>query len=217
MQLSLQLSTQRHSHIVAYASRTGTRTTLAALRGAGWRLLVSATGVWRTEGFPYALDNGAWTSFQQGRPFDEGLFTGLVAQLGAGADWVVAPDIVAGGLKSLAYTEAWLPRLSAYHALVAVQDGMSVEDVRPLLSPGRVGLFVGGSTEWKVETIPIWGRLAREAGCYLHVGRVNTAKRMRLCMVSGADSFDGTSVTKFPKTLGLLERTRREECLVRMY
>jgi hypothetical protein len=217
MQLSLQLSTQRHSHIVAYASRTGTRTTLAALRGAGWRLLVSATGVWRTEGFPYALDNGAWTSFQQGRPFDEGLFTGLVAQLGAGADWVVAPDIVAGGLKSLAYTEAWLPRLTQYHALVAVQDGMEEADVRPLLSPGRVGLFVGGSTEWKVATIPQWGRLAREAGCYLHVGRVNTAKRMRLCMVSGANSFDGTSVTKFPKTLGLLERTRREECLVRMY
>jgi hypothetical protein len=38
-----------------YASRTGTRRNLAALRAAGWRLLVSATGVHRHEGFCYML------------------------------------------------------------------------------------------------------------------------------------------------------------------
>src|SRR3546814_4879783 len=50
--------------VIAYASRTGTRRNLDALRDAGWRLMVSARGVLRTEGFPYELDNGAWTSFQ---------------------------------------------------------------------------------------------------------------------------------------------------------
>ncbi len=56
--------------MIAYASRTGTRRNLAALRDAGWRLMVSARGVLRTEGFPYGLDNGAWTAFQRDEPFD---------------------------------------------------------------------------------------------------------------------------------------------------
>lgn len=45
--------------MIGYASRTGTRRNLDALRAAGWRLMVSARGALRTEGFPYALDNGA--------------------------------------------------------------------------------------------------------------------------------------------------------------
>lgn len=44
--------------MIPYTSRTGTRSTLRALRADGWHLLVSATGVHRTEGFPYAIDNG---------------------------------------------------------------------------------------------------------------------------------------------------------------
>jgi hypothetical protein len=44
----------RQSLIIPYASRTGTRRNLDALRERGWRLLVSASGVLRTEGFRYA-------------------------------------------------------------------------------------------------------------------------------------------------------------------
>ena len=88
--------------MICYASRTGTRRNLAALRSRGWRLLVSRAGVWRTEGFPqYALDNGAWADYQAGRDFDEDSFERLIDKLGAKADWIVLPDIVAGGLRSL--------------------------------------------------------------------------------------------------------------------
>ena len=87
--------------MIGYASRTGTRRNLRALRDAGWRLLVSATGVWRTEGMRYAIDNGAWTAHQQGRPFDAGLFRGIVGELADGADWIVLPDIVCGGMAML--------------------------------------------------------------------------------------------------------------------
>ena len=47
--------------------------------------MVSARGALRTEGFRYALDNGAWTSFQRGEPFDEAAFERAVARLGADA------------------------------------------------------------------------------------------------------------------------------------
>jgi hypothetical protein len=44
--------------MIGYTSRTGTRQNLDALRHAGWRLLVSARGPLRPEGFRYGLDNG---------------------------------------------------------------------------------------------------------------------------------------------------------------
>ncbi len=56
--------------MIAYASRTGTKRNLAALREAGWRLFITPQGVQRTEGFRYAIDNGAWTAYSQGKPFD---------------------------------------------------------------------------------------------------------------------------------------------------
>lgn len=195
-----------------YASRTGTRRNLDALRAAGWRLLVSARGVWRTEGFPYAIDNGAWTAHQKGEPFDVAAFEGLVSELGNGADWIACPDIVAGGLESLDLSVSWLPRLPGLR-LIPVQDGMALDDVRPLLG-ASVGLFLGGSTEWKLATMRQWGALARETGCYYHVGRVNTRRRIRMCTEAGADSCDGTSVTRFASTLPLLDAAAKQSGFV---
>lgn len=197
--------------MIGYASRTGTRSNLAALREADWRLLVSAAGVLRAEGFRYALDNGAWSAFKNGTPFDVGAFERAVDLLGAGADWVVCPDIVADYRGSLTMAEAWLPRLVRHHVLIAVQDGATPDDVRPWLGP-RVGLFLGGSpaTNWKERTARMWGELARERGCYFHVGRVNSMRRIDICAEAGADSFDGTSATVYHKTLPRLDRAVRQ-------
>lgn len=193
--------------MTAYASRTGTRTTLAAMREAGWRLLVSAAGALRTEGFErYALDNGAWSAFQQQTKFDETAFGRALEKVGEKADWVVLPDIVAGGMESLDFSLQWLERLQGFPQtlLLAVQDGMTPDDVRDLLSPA-VGIFLGGSTEWKLQTMEAWGVLARRRNCYFHVGRVNSARRIAMCSAAGASSFDGTSVTRFANTLPRLD------------
>jgi len=196
--------------VIAYASRTGTRRNLAALRGAGWRLLVSARGVLRHEGFRYALDNGAWTAFQRGEDFDVPAFEQAVAWGASGADWVILPDIVGGGMESLRFSMEWAPRLQGVCPLMlAVQDGMGPEDVRALVGPG-VGVAVGGSTQWKEDTAGTWGRLARERGAALHVLRVNTARRIRLCHDAGADSFDGTSASRFAASLPPLDAARRQ-------
>lgn len=197
---------------MAYASRTGTQRNLALLRARGWGLIVSATGVHRTEGFErYAIDNGAWTAYAQKRPWDDVAFERVVGLFGGGADFIAAPDIVTGGLESLRLTEAWLPRLDGIgrRRLIPVQDGMASADVAPFLGPD-VGVFVGGSTAFKLSTMAAWGQLAREHGAYCHVGRVNTARRIRLCAAAGADSFDGTSATRFASTLPMLDNARRQ-------
>jgi|JI10StandDraft_1071094.scaffolds.fasta_scaffold48913_2 hypothetical protein len=93
-----------------YASRTGTRRNLAVLREAGWRLLVAAQGVHRSEGFRYMLDNSAFTYWTHDIVADwsdtgnaGAPFLRLLAALGGTAevDQVVAPDIVCGGEASL--------------------------------------------------------------------------------------------------------------------
>jgi hypothetical protein len=85
---------------------------------------------------------------------------------------------------------------------------MVPEEVVQHIGP-RVGIFVGGTTEWKLETLASWGALANSSGSWCHVGRVNTARRIRACIAAGALSFDGTSVAKFPSTLELLDRAAR--------
>lgn len=198
--------------MIGYASRTGSSKNLAVLRRLGWRLMVSAEGVWRNEGFQYAIDNGAWTCFTQKKVWDPGRFAALVELLGADADFVTTPDIVMGGLASLRLSESWLPRLPGLR-LVAVQNGMEPGDVRPLLG-ATVGIFVGGDAKWKCATMASWGRLARECGTYLHVGRVNSARRIKMCALAGADSFDGTNLTKYAEKNGLkIDRARNQGVL----
>jgi len=139
------------AELIAYAVRTGTKRNLAGLRELGWRLLVSAAGVQSTEGFEdlgIALDNGAWSARGTGEYPDrlKRLFIRLVVTLGSIADWAVPPDIVAGGTASLNLSLHWLPWVLKHcrRALLAVQDGMVVDQVRPHLGPD-VGVFVGGT------------------------------------------------------------------------
>lgn len=181
--------------MITYASSTRTRANLHEMLMHRWRLLYSAPhmGLYRA-GWPYALDNGAWSAFMQQTPWDEAAFRAAVEQYGAGADWVIAPDVVAGGIESLRLSERWLPWLlpRCRRVLVAVQDGMVPADVASIVG-AEVGIAVGGSTGWKVAQL---GRQTWHAlPCWRHALRVNTARRISMC--AGFDSFDGSSPTRF--------------------
>ncbi len=108
--------------MICYASRTGTKRNLEGLRRLGWRLLISRAGVWRTEGFPYAIDNGAWTDHITGETFNGPLYAKMLDQFGPGADWCVLPDIVAGGEARLCGEAArkWYESHSGWPRAVAV-------------------------------------------------------------------------------------------------
>jgi hypothetical protein len=173
--------------------------------------MVVAGAVLRTEGFRYALDNGAWSCHKRGVPFHDDVFREAVFRLGEDADFIVVPDIVEGGLESLRFSESWLPELESVNQrlLIAVQDGITPTDVKPLIH-GATGVFLGGSTSFKLSTMETWGDFCGEMGCWYHVGRVNTRRRIRQAACAGADSFDGTSVTRFAKTIHRLDAERRQ-------
>ena len=159
---------------------------------------------------PWCLDNGAWTAHTQGTPWDEAGFRRLVSAWGDGADWIAAPDIVMGGAASLARSLSWVDLLLAYGlVLIPVQDGMTADQLRPHVGPS-VGIFVGGSADWKESSLPSWGALCASAGAHLHVARVNSARRVALCAAVGAHSLDGSSVSRFRVTLPRLDAARRQ-------
>jgi hypothetical protein len=199
---------------MGYASRTGTKRNLAAHRRHGWGLLVSRAGEWRTEGFPWAADNGAWSDYQAHRDFDEDgyeRFLGWVEAQTPLPDWIVLPDVVAGGLASLALSTRYLNRCLAIApmVLVAVQDGMEPDDLAPIVS-SRVGVFLGGSTAWKLARMADWGAFCAERGIHYHVARVNSIKRMSLAASCGADSVDGSSASKYAVTTPMLAYAARQ-------
>ena len=212
--------------MIAYAARTGTLRNLAALRGAGWRIMVSARGMVRSEGFAYAIDNGAWTAFLEWKNgkaasnfLDLAAFEKAVAKLGNGADFIVAPDIVEGGLDSLELSLSWVRRLRRRRQLrgvrlmIAVQDGMErgqmLGRIKRSIGPAT-GIFVGGSDLFKETTLALWVGIARPRGAQVHVGRVNTARRIRLCAAAGVDSLDGSSASRFAVTLPPLDFAIRQ-------
>lgn len=74
---------------------------------------------------------------------------------------------------------------------LAVQDGMPEAVVEESLD-GFCGIFVGGTTRWKLDTGYGWARLAHARGIRCHVGRVGTYKRVLWAHEIGADSIDSS-------------------------
>lgn len=198
--------------MLGYPTNTGTRRNLDALREAGWRILLTPQNPTPKPDLKFACDNGAWSCHQRNVPFDETGFKRLIDRVGGAADFVIAPDIVAGGDQSLLFSESWMPYLRNMRlVLLAIQDGITADAAGEFLRHHpNAGLFLGGSTEYKLQTMFAWGLVAHAFGRYYHVGRVNTARRIQLAAEAGADSFDGTSASRYSCSLPLLDSSRRQ-------
>lgn len=200
--------------VICYASRTGTLRNLAALKYYGWRLFVSRAGrKWRTEGMRYAADNGAWADHQAGRDFDEDEydeFLDWVAAQLVPPDFIVLPDIVAGGRASLDLSLRYMNRCLSITSLVliAVQDGMEPYHLAPLVGP-NVGIFLGGSTAWKIARMQDWGDFCADRDIWYHVARVNTRRRMYQAIAARARSADGSSASRYAVNMDKLDHASR--------
>jgi hypothetical protein len=209
--------------VTYYATYTTTRVNLVALAAAGIRVLVGPDQLRvGLQGYPatrYAIDNGAWGAFKAARAFDAAAFWRVLERWGERRacaptscrepDWIVCPDIVAGGLTSLGLSLQWLPYVRQYgHPLIAVQDGMRPEHVEDHVGPG-VGIFLGGSTAWKWSTLPTWATMARTYRAHLPVGRVNSERGIAVCRGHGVTSADGTAASRFSVNAPRLGRACR--------
>jgi hypothetical protein len=180
---------------VMIANNTGAEARRLAATFPGYVGHLFSPGGWRRPdpAFPYAIDNGAFAAWEAGRPFDVEAFLGLLERLKrepVQPEWIAVPDVVMDREATLSQWQHWAPVVADLGVPLAfvVQDGMKAVDV-----PGEAAvIFVGGSTPWKWLTLPMWC----EQGRRVHVGRVNTARRLRQCMRLGVESCDGTGYFK---------------------
>lgn len=158
------------------------------------------------EGATFCADNGV---FGKGYPGDDAWWEWVKSLPTSGCAFVVAPDVVADSAATLARSMPWLDRIRSIGKLAAfvAQDG--AETVGIPWNHLDV-LFIGGSTEWKLgsEARAIVVE-AKKLGKSVHMGRVNSARRMRYAAAIGVDSVDGTFLTfgpdqNMPKVIGWL-------------
>lgn len=159
----------------------------------------------------WALDNGAYSAWVRGFPFPEKQFLQCLEKKipqNNHPNFIVCPDIVAAGTKSLSFSLSWIKRLpNDYSYYLSVQDGMEVEDVLPHIIEFD-GIFVGGTMRWKLRTGRKWCCLAHENGIPCHIARIGTFKRLCFARNIDADSVDSSTFVQGPNRFGRIERIR---------
>ena len=141
---------------------------------------------------PWFFDNGSFSDWKAGKPWDADAWRRDLDRIREGdtrPDFVVAPDIIAGGAESLEHSRSQLAHLEGFKTYLVAQDGMHPGMVADALE-GFAGIFVGGTLEWKMSTGAAWCVLADALGVPCHLGRIGTARRVRWAVDVGAASID---------------------------
>lgn len=135
-------------------------------------------------------------------------FLAKIVESGSRPLWVACPDVVGDAEATRRLYDLWSPVMRSLGLPVAyvLQDGL--ETWRwDLFFPWAdiAGVFVGGTTKWKEG--PHVASLITEAkrqGKWVHVGRVNSERRIKRFAELGADSFDGSGFSAWgDKRIGL--------------
>lgn len=150
----------------------------------------------RPAGVRWCADNGCFSD-----KFDQAQWWAWLvanAEDAASCAFAVAPDVVGDAVATLARSRPWLARIRelGYPVAFVAQDGIE-ETVIPW--DEFDALFVGGSTEFKLGEVAVEViREAKARGKYVHVGRVNSRKRLMAFAELEVDSVDGTFITYAP-------------------
>lgn len=146
---------------------------------------------------PCALDNGAFSAFRKGYPFQEDIFLSTLKSAyknNIKLDFIVCPDIVAGGWRSLEFSKSWANKLiGAPNLALVLQDGMTVHSLGDISQFSY--LFVGGTVEWKWKTAESWVEFAKANNKKIHIGQCGKIEYLLKCHALDIDSCDSTSFT----------------------
>ena len=165
----------------------------------------------------FAIDNGAYSYHLKGEDFNGGAFLSLCDRHAEHADWIVIPDHVGDWEKTCAMAMRWVNILITYNRplMMVAQDGSEENDfeaLRSWVSNNIIsgGIFVGGTTEWKLKHMHRLSQICKEADQICHVGRVNSRKRLLQCYNANVDSVDGSGASRFKATTLVMAHTMSE-------
>jgi hypothetical protein len=139
----------------------------------------------------YGLDNGAFTRFRTRA------FTRMAAHA-IGDDnclWIAIPDFPMCAYSTIGLFKHWKYVIQGKRAFVLQNDIDRYSSLIPW--DEIVAVFVGGDDDFKESSTAV--ELAKEAkdrGKWVHVGRVNTVRRLDF-WEPYADSIDGSGIARF--------------------
>jgi hypothetical protein len=169
------------------------------------------------EGAMWACDNGVFGKDYVG----DDAWIDWLASREADRDrclFATAPDVVGDAAATLYRSEPFLPiiREHGYPAALVAQDGLEDE----LIPWDEFDcLFIGGTTEWKLSDAA--ADLVNQARSHLkwvHMGRVNSFRRVEYAHYIGCDSVDGTFLVfgpdrNLPQLLGWMRQINSQGVL----
>lgn len=153
-------------------------------------------------GVPWAADNDCYQAL------DVAAYTAMLERIQGlpGCLFVTCPDVVGDHEATLRQFRRHAPGLARRGLPIAfvLQDGCTINEV-PWWDVAAV--FIGGSTEFKLssrcEEIVRYAKALRRGymdPVWVHMGRVNSRKRIRYAQEIGCDSADGTKWSRFNET-----------------
>lgn len=158
---------------------------------------------------PWAIDNGAFARFE------EKSFLSLLKREEHHKEnclFVTAPDVVGSARRTLEVFKVWKDKLAGWPVALAIQDGQEDLDI-PWHDIAAV--FIGGGTSFKLS--PQAGHVIKAAkimGKWAHVGRVNDPSRFAYFEELGADSIDGTGISRYSHMREAISKRDRQGMLV---
>lgn len=150
------------------------------------------------EGQPWAADNGRFSAPQD---YTDSAYLAWLRKLAPMANrclFATAPDVVGDAVATLELSAPMFGpiRQTGYPVALVAQDGL--ESLSVPWADFDV-LFIGGTTKWKLgEAVIALCREATRRGKWIHMGRVNSLRRMRYAASIGCDSADGTVLKHDP-------------------
>ncbi len=138
----------------------------------------------------------------------------------SGCLFAVAPDVVADAAATLRRESVmrmlgWI-RYAGLPVAFVLQDG---QESLPVPWDDFDAAFIGGSTSWKLgPAARALAAQARARGKWVHMGRVNSLRRLRYAAAIRCDSADGTFLARgpdvnLPKVLGWLRDVNQQGAL----
>lgn len=140
----------------------------------------------------FAIDNGAFSSF------DSQGFLRTLEKHEPRRDlcrFVAVPDVVGSAQRTMECFQHWQPRIIKWPLAFVCQDGQESLEI-PWSNLAAV--FIGGSTEWKMgKHAAAIVKASKVIGKWCHIGRINTPGRFEYFEELGADSCDGTGLSRY--------------------
>lgn len=157
----------------------------------------------------FAIDNGAFAQFECEN------FLSLLERERPRRDlcrFVAVPDVVGSARRTLECFEAWRDRLAGWPLALVVQDG---QENLAIPWESIAAVFIGGTTGWKLsDHAEAIVRASKIMGKWSHVGRVNTPGRYEKFKTMGADSIDGTGMSRYTHMREKIHQNETEPRLI---